>query len=243
MRFTRPGARPRQDALEGTKLRGSVLGSSVEDEGAGAKFRAGEVLQLVPGAIRWIELDVEMVMAAAAARGLLMHGHHIRKRLIEQPVVLLQQALEGHRKRQVVFLIQVEQTTAVVRRCEVDLVRPPRERRHKSDPALIAQDGAHSALLALDDIAVEAAPRFAYVLRFGGELTLQDGWNKWIRIDLSVWMAQRDSDLLAAILEDIDISHVGQPAQLVCAVAPHLDQVADVIDALRTQRRVVVGRI
>src|SRR6267143_3603154 len=96
MRFTRPVARPRQDALEGTKLRGSVLGSSVEDEGAGAKFRAGEVLQLVPGAIRWIELDVEMVMAAAAARGLLMHGHHIWKRLIEQPVVLLQQALEVH---------------------------------------------------------------------------------------------------------------------------------------------------
>src|SRR5690348_17497112 len=102
MRLTRPGAFPRQTrdkGSEGTKLRGGVLGASVEDEGTGAELGAGEVLELVLGAVERIELDVEVVVAAASPRRLLVHRHHIRKRLLKESVVLLQQSFEVGRER------------------------------------------------------------------------------------------------------------------------------------------------
>src|SRR5579872_4552768 len=106
MRFTRPGARPDQppptgeeprlgDTLEGTKLRGRVLGPRVEDEGARSKLGAGEVLELVARPVRRIELDVEVMVPASAARGLLVHRHYVRQRLLEKPVVFLQQPLQA----------------------------------------------------------------------------------------------------------------------------------------------------
>jgi hypothetical protein len=49
-------------------------------------------------------------------------------------------------------------------------------------------------------------------------------------------MAQRDTDHLAAIFEDVHVLHIGQPAQLLRAVSPHLDQVANVIDGLLAER-------
>jgi hypothetical protein len=54
-------------------------------------------------------------------------------------------------------------------------------------------------------------------------------------------VAQRDADLLTAVLEDIHVLDVGQAAQLVGAVAPDLDEVTDVLDALLAERRIVVG--
>src|ERR1700674_847375 len=97
MRFTRPGARPRHSTwcrLDPTQLCGGVLGPRVEDERAGADLGAREVLQLVPASVGRIELDVEVVMASASARRLLVHRHDVRKRALEEAVVLLQQALQ-----------------------------------------------------------------------------------------------------------------------------------------------------
>src|SRR2546421_3604912 len=81
MRFTRPGARPCQLDLEGTKLRGRVLCPGVEDERARAELRPREVLELVAGPVRRIELEVEVMLSAGAARRFLMHRHHIGERL------------------------------------------------------------------------------------------------------------------------------------------------------------------
>src|SRR5579864_7057418 len=94
MRLTRPGARPDHTESEGTKLRGCFLGARVEDERAGAQLGAGEVLELVLRPIRRIELDVEVVLPAAPPWRSLVHRHHVRKRLLEEAVVLLQQSLE-----------------------------------------------------------------------------------------------------------------------------------------------------
>src|SRR5690348_9713574 len=96
MRFTRPGARPRQRTLglEATQLRGGVLGARIEDERAGSQLGAGQVLQLVAGSIRRVELDVEVVLPATAAWWLLVHRHHVRQRAAEEPVVFLEQALQ-----------------------------------------------------------------------------------------------------------------------------------------------------
>src|SRR5437588_10889490 len=98
MRFTRPGARPCHAVLEGTKLRGGVLGSRVEDERARSKLGACEVLELVACAVRRVELDVEVVVARSATGRSLMHRHDIRKRTLEQPVVFLEQRFQGRRK-------------------------------------------------------------------------------------------------------------------------------------------------
>src|SRR3989441_5823592 len=102
MRFTRPGARPYhgtgRSRLGSTKLRGLVLGPRVDDEGPGAQLRSGQVFQLVARAVRRIELDVEVVVSTCAARGRLVHGHHIRQWTIEQPVVLLEHAFQDLRE-------------------------------------------------------------------------------------------------------------------------------------------------
>src|SRR5438309_3322116 len=105
MRFTRPGARACHTRSEGTKLRGSVLRPGVENEGTGPKLRPREVLQLVAGPVGRVELDVEVMVAAAGpAWRRLMHRHHIGERLVEQPVIFLEQSFEGARKRFVVRL-------------------------------------------------------------------------------------------------------------------------------------------
>src|SRR5439155_18735350 len=100
-----------------------------------------------------------------------------------------------------------------------------------------------ASLLTFDDVAVQAPPGLAHVLRLGGKLALDDGRDERVGVDLAVGMAQGDADLLAAILENVDIAHVGQPAELAGAVAPDLDEVADVLDALLAQGRIVVGRV
>src|SRR5207253_8584045 len=130
MRFTRPGARPCHAVLEGTKLRGGVLGSRVEDERAGSKLGAGEVLELVTRAVRRVELDVEVVVAGTASGRSLVHRHHIRKRTFEKSVVLLEQRLQARRKGLVVVRVEVSESAAVIGRREVNLVGPPREWRH-----------------------------------------------------------------------------------------------------------------
>src|SRR6266571_2135914 len=122
MRFTRPGARPCHSALEGTKLRGGVLGSRVEDERARSKLGAGEVLELVARAVRRVELDVEVVVARTASGRSLMHRHHIRKGTLEEPVVLLEQRLQAGREGPVIVRVEVGESTAVIGRREVDLV-------------------------------------------------------------------------------------------------------------------------
>src|ERR1700681_2710516 len=112
MRFTRPGARPSQRPqarLDSTQLGGRVLGPRVEDEGARADLGPREVLQLVAAAVGRIELDMEVMVAAPAAGRLLVHRHHIWKRLAEQPVVLLQKAFEGSSERLVVVPIEVRE--------------------------------------------------------------------------------------------------------------------------------------
>src|SRR5438445_9093106 len=121
-------------------------------------------------------------------------------------------------------------------RREVHLIGPAGERRHECDPVLVAEHRALASSLALEYVAIEAASGLAHVLGLGPELSLQDGWNEWIRVDLTVRVAQGDADLLPAVLEDVDVSHVGEAAQLAGAIAPHLDEVANVVDALLAER-------
>jgi hypothetical protein len=56
-------------------------------------------------------------------------------------------------------------------------------------------------------------------------------------------VAERDADLLAAVLEHEDVLDVREAAELPGAVAPDVDEVADVLDGLRPQRRVMVRRV
>src|SRR6266566_8347088 len=238
MRFTRPGARPRQAPstdLDATQLGRGVLGARIQDERAGAELRSREVFQFVPASVRRIELNVEVVMAAAATRWFLVHRHHVRQRPLEKAVVLLQQALEVARKRLVVFLVEVCQPASKTDWREMHLVWPPRERRDECEPAIVGKDDPLTAALAFDDIAVKAAAGFAHVPRLGAQLALDDWGYEWIGIDLSMRMAERDADHLASIFEDVDIANVGQPAELIGSIAPDLDEVADVIDALFTK--------
>ena len=125
----------------------------------------------------------------------------------------------------------------------MDFIRPARERRDESDPAVVTLDRPRAVGLALDHVAVETPAGLAHVPRLGGQLALDHRGDERIRVDLSVRMAQRDPDLLATVLEDVDVTHVGQATELVRAVAPDLDQVAYVVDALLSEGRVVRLRV
>src|SRR5207245_1294439 len=62
-----------------TKLRSGFLGSRVVDEGAGAQFDTGKMLQPIGAAVGRIELNVQVSFRPAPAIGRrLMHRHHIR---------------------------------------------------------------------------------------------------------------------------------------------------------------------
>src|SRR5215471_21118461 len=148
MRFTRPGAFPAQVRSESTKLRGCVLGPRVDDERAGAELGSGEVLQLVLRPIRRIELDVEVVMTAATTGRLLMHRHHVRQRLVEEAVVLLEQPLQRRGEGYIVVRVEVGEASTVPCRREMHLVGPSREWRYECDPPIVAQHGMRSGALA-----------------------------------------------------------------------------------------------
>src|SRR5438445_12404941 len=98
MRLTRPGARPchalGRSRLSSTKLRGLVLRSRVDDEGAGAELRSSQVLELVASPIRWIVLLVKVMVAERSAGGRLVHRHHIRELSVEKPIVFRTDTLE-----------------------------------------------------------------------------------------------------------------------------------------------------
>src|SRR5712692_1167242 len=245
MRLTRPGARPCHATgclpLGFTQLRGLVLCARIDDESAGAELRSRQVLELVARAVGRIELDMEVMVVAGAARRGLVHRHHIRQGAFEKPVVLLQQPLQDSRERLVV--VEIEQPPTVSSRSQLDLIRTSREGRHERDPVLVAQDGPLALHLTLEHVAIQAAAVFAYISRLGPQLSLEDRREERIRIDLSVWVTQRHADLLATVFEYVDVAHVGEAAQLIGAVAPHLDEVTNVSDALLPERRVVIRRV
>src|SRR5438094_6935865 len=129
-------------------------------------------------------------------------------------------------------VVSVEQYDAMMYMGEMNLVGTAREGRHECDPVFVAKDVPLPAALAMNHVAVEAASGFTLVLRLRAELSLQDRRDERIRVDLSVWMAKSHPDFLAAVLEYVDITHVREAPQLAGAIAPHLDEVADVVDAL-----------
>src|SRR6266446_1313883 len=247
MRFTRPGARPCHATgrlpLGFTKLRGLVLCARIDDESAGAELRSRQVLELVARAVGRIELDMKVMVVAGAARRRLVHRHHIWQRALEKPVVLLQEPLQDSREGLVVVAVEIEQSATVSPRSQVHLIRPSSEWRHERDPVLVAQDCPLTLELTLEHVAIQAAAVFAYISRLGPQLSLKDRREERVRIDLSVWVTQRHADLLAPVFEYVDVAHVGEAAQLIGAVAPHLDEVANVLDALLPERRVVIRRV
>src|SRR5256885_15407416 len=105
------------------------------------------------------------MVAAGAAGRLLMHGHHVGKGLVEEPVVFLEQALEAARERNVVRLIEVGQSATMLERRQVDLIGPARKGGDEGDPALVAQHGPRSVFLSVDDVAVKAPPGLAHLSR------------------------------------------------------------------------------
>src|SRR5712692_3904534 len=247
MRFTRPGARPCHATgrltLGFTKLRGLVLCAGIDDEGSGAELRSRQVLELVARAVGRVELDMEVMVAAGAARRCLVHRHHVRQRAFEKPVVLLQQPLQDSGEGLVVVAVEIEQSATVSARTQKHLIWPSREGRYERDPVLIAQDCPFTLELTLEHVAIQATAVFAYIPRLGPQLSLEDRREERVRIDLSVWVTQRHADRLATVFEYVDVAHVGEAAQLIGAVAPHLDQVANVFDALLPERRVVIRRV
>src|SRR6266566_3517298 len=209
MRFTRPGARPfhargRSD-LDATQLRGFVLCARIDDKSACSELRPRQVLELVAGSVWWIELHMEVMVAAGTTGWCLVHCHHVWQRTVEEAVVLLQHTFQDPRERFIVVIVEVEQSGAMPNRRQVDLVGPARERRYERNPVLVPKDGPLAAALSADHVAVKAAAGLAFVPGLGPQLPLQDRWDERIRVDLSVWMAQRDADLLAAVLEHRDV--------------------------------------
>src|SRR5260370_7301401 len=99
MRLTRPGARPchalGRSRLSSTELRGLVLCPCIDDECAGSELRSSQVFELVPRAIRWVELDVEVMVVQDPATSRLLHPHHLMTPTAENPSALLYNTFEA----------------------------------------------------------------------------------------------------------------------------------------------------
>src|SRR5258708_22579484 len=104
-------------------------------------------------------------MLASAPRWPLVHRHHVRKRLVEQAVVFLQQALERACKRLVIVWVEVLEASSMGDGREMDLIWPACEWRDEYDPPLVARDSALAAPLALDDVAAHTPTRPSHVSR------------------------------------------------------------------------------
>src|ERR1700674_1263066 len=166
MRFTRPGACPRHvPCLESTQLRRSVFGPRIDDECPSAELRAGHVLDPIPAAIGWIELDVKVMVRATAPRWLLVHCHHVGERNLEEAVIFLKHALQDPGERFAVLRVKVEQTGPMPQRSDMHLVRPPGKWRYERYPVLVAQNCALPTALSHEHIAVDAASGLSFVPR------------------------------------------------------------------------------
>ncbi len=108
------------------QLRGRLLGQRVGDERAGALLGAGEVLELLGGAQRRIELDVEVAVGVAGAGGRLVHRHHVGERALEERVVAARDALQRRGERAQLGGRALEQAAPVRAHRDVGFVGPAR---------------------------------------------------------------------------------------------------------------------
>src|SRR5207247_4351197 len=98
---------------------------------------------------------------------------------------------------------QVGQTAPMPDWRQVHLVGPACELGHERKPPVVADDRARAALLAGDHVAVEAAAGLPSVSRLRRELALEHRRHERVGVDLAVRVAERDSYLLAAVLEHV----------------------------------------
>src|SRR4029077_13862192 len=80
----------------GAQGRGGLLGQRVGDGRGGRLLGAGEILQLLGGPQRRVELDVQVSPRATVARRL-VDCHHVWKRALEQRVVPAHERLQAIR--------------------------------------------------------------------------------------------------------------------------------------------------
>ena len=102
---------------------------------------------------------------------------------------------------------------------------PEGNERHEIAP--LRDDPSAVPELIGEDVAVEAAAAPLVVAGLRCQLPLYPWRQVRKSVDLAVWVRKRHADLLAPVLEDVDVLHVIAAAQLPIAVSPDLDQVAD----------------
>src|SRR5258708_10211683 len=121
-------------------------------------------------------------MLASAPRWPLVHRHHVRKRLVEQAVVFLQQALERACKRLVIVWVEVLEASSMGDGREMDLIWPACEWRDECHPPLLAQHRPLAAALALHDVAVPTPAGPSHAPPPGGHFTAHTRCTKSKRV-------------------------------------------------------------
>jgi hypothetical protein len=90
---------------------------------------------------------------------------------------------------------------------------------------------------------MKALPAFGEMLAGRMELRLGEWWDERQCVDLAVRMVQGDPDLLALVLEDVDVGDLSPRSELSVAVGPDVDQKANPIGGELGQRELVLRRV
>ena len=233
-------ARPRAHAarrIASPRLGGGLLGEHVGDERARALLGAGEVLELLGGAQRRIELDVQVPRPRGRAGGRsLVDDHHVGERPVEQRVVPARERLQPRGEQAQLLGLAVEQARAVLAQHHVRFVGPARRIRDVGDDGLVLVDDPPTVL---ELAAQQRARRAAAEARVGGELEPRHGRQERVAVDLPVGMVQRHADLDPAVLEDQHVLDVRARAELLVALAPDPHQRLGALGRERPERVVV----
>jgi len=217
-----------------------LFGQRVVDECAGAGLAAGEVFELIGGAVGRIELDVEPGEFVAWGGRLLVHGHDVGEREAEEAIVFARDGQEGFGEIVEVIFLHLPERGEVGFGRDMDLVRVAGEEGDDGDEGIVLPDetralgleairmgrGGIEAAFEGEPILHERAGVLVEVAAFGFELGFGDGRDERVGVDLAVRVKEGDADFLALVFEDENVFDFGALAQGQVAFLPDPGELA-----------------
>ena len=217
-------------------------GSDVADERAGALLGAGEELELLGGAQRRVELDVQVALAASRLRPPRRSapgGRPSRTASVARTGRRSRGSAAAGRRRAAAAPQARSRAASGGARASRGALRTAsgrlRGRRRPPPRSRTARACRQSRSRSISTQGAQPPRRSSAACSSAG-----DRRQERVAVDLPVRVVQRDADLDAAVLEDVDVLDVLARAELRVAVAPHPHQRLGALGRQRAERAVVV---
>ena len=191
---------------------------------------AGEPFAVVGGAEGGIELDVEPGFGVGFD-GALVDGHDVGEVALEEGVIGADEAMESDGEIVEEAGSEFAEVGEGFAGDDVDFVGVAGEIGAEDDEGVVFEEDAEFGFaFGVEPVGHEAPSGAGAVLGGGFEFGGENGRDEGGGVDLSVRVAEGDSDFGATIFEDVDVGDAGFAGEVGSAVSPDAGEFAELIE-------------